>query len=135
MTLETPCDLGELLVGVAGFEPAASSSRSQVRIPTASTVACLTLERLSVSVRWCPPLPVAVVTHLVTRPAREQHPPAPSLACDGTSPRVTVRPFVAGSNCTLITRRSIRGLCPANRTDGSGEGLEVGAILFRAKGL
>ena len=55
------------LVGVAGFEPAASSSRSQVAVPTASGAACLTWERPSVSVRWCPLLAVVIVTHLVTR--------------------------------------------------------------------
>ena len=54
-------------VGVAGFEPAASSSRSQVAMPTASDAACLTWELPSVSVRWRPLLAVAIVTHLVTR--------------------------------------------------------------------
>lgn len=34
---------------------------------TASTSACLTWERSSVSVRWRPPLSVTIVTHLVTR--------------------------------------------------------------------
>jgi hypothetical protein len=55
-------------VGVAGFEPAASSSRSQVVVSTASAASCLTWERPSVDVRWRPPLAVAIVTHLVTRP-------------------------------------------------------------------
>jgi hypothetical protein len=54
-------------VGVAGFEPAASSSRSQVSGSAASTSACLTWERPSVDFRWGPPLVVAIVTHLVTR--------------------------------------------------------------------
>jgi len=54
-------------VGVAGFEPAASSSRSQVAVRAACAAACLTWERPSVSVYWRPPLAVAVVTHLVTR--------------------------------------------------------------------
>ncbi len=54
-------------VGVAGFEPAASSSRSQVAVWTASAASCLTWERSSVSVRWRPPLALAIVTHLVTR--------------------------------------------------------------------
>jgi hypothetical protein len=55
------------LVGVAGFEPAASSSRSQVAIPVSRVAVSLTWERLSVSVRWRPPLAVAIVTQLVTR--------------------------------------------------------------------
>ena len=46
---------------------AASSSRSQVAAPTASTVACLTWEPSSVGVRWRPLLAKGVVTHLVTR--------------------------------------------------------------------
>jgi hypothetical protein len=54
-------------VGVAGFEPAASSSRSQVPIRTASAAACLTWEALSVDVRWRPRLSAVIVTHLVTR--------------------------------------------------------------------
>jgi hypothetical protein len=55
------------LVGVAGFEPAASSSRSQVASRAASTAACLTWERPSIDVRWRSPLTMAIVTHLVTR--------------------------------------------------------------------
>ena len=55
------------LVGVAGFEPAASSSRSHVAVPTASIAARLTRERPSASVRWRPPLVAAIVTHLVTQ--------------------------------------------------------------------
>jgi hypothetical protein len=54
------------LVGVAGFEPAASSSRTQVQTWTASAAASLAWHRSSVSVRWRSPLAVAVVTHLVT---------------------------------------------------------------------
>ncbi len=45
----------------------ASSSRSQVAISTARATLCLTWERSSVSVRWRPPLAVAIATHLVTR--------------------------------------------------------------------
>jgi hypothetical protein len=55
-------------VGVAGFEPAASSSRSQVQMSAASAAACLACGRPSVDVRWRPPLSVAIVTHFVTRP-------------------------------------------------------------------
>ena len=47
--------------------PLASSSRSQVAASTASAISCLTWERSSVSVRWRPPLTVAIVTNLVTR--------------------------------------------------------------------
>ena len=54
-------------VGVAGFEPAASSSRSQVAVLTTSVAACLTWDRPSVSVRWRPLLVVVIVTQLVTR--------------------------------------------------------------------
>jgi len=55
------------LAGVAGFEPAASSSRSQVAVPTASAGPRLTWEPPSIDVRWRPLLAVAMVTHLVTR--------------------------------------------------------------------
>jgi hypothetical protein len=51
-------------VGMAGFEPAASSSRSQVVMLTASASARLTSKSWSVDVRGCPPLAVAIVTHL-----------------------------------------------------------------------
>jgi hypothetical protein len=44
----------------------ASSSRSQVAVQAASVAACPTCEGTSVSVRWCPPLAVAIVPHLVT---------------------------------------------------------------------
>jgi hypothetical protein len=54
-------------VGVAGFEPAASSSRSQVASLSASAAARLAWDRPSVDVRWRPPLSVAIVTHFVTR--------------------------------------------------------------------
>jgi len=37
-------------------------------VQAASAAACLTCERPSVSVRWRPPLAVAIVTHLVARP-------------------------------------------------------------------
>ena len=57
-------------VGMAGFESAASSSRSQVAVLPASAAACLTWEASSTDVRWCPWLWVAIVTHLVTRPSR-----------------------------------------------------------------
>jgi hypothetical protein len=54
-------------VGVAGFGPAASSSRSQVASLSASAAARLAWDRPSVDVRWRPPLSVAIVTHFVTR--------------------------------------------------------------------
>lgn len=46
----------------------ASSSRSQVAMPTARAATCLAWERLSVSIRGRPLVIVAIVTHLVTRP-------------------------------------------------------------------
>jgi hypothetical protein len=55
------------LAGVAGFEPAASSSGSQIAVRAVSAAAYLTCERPSAGVRWCLPLSVAIVTHLVTR--------------------------------------------------------------------
>jgi hypothetical protein len=55
------------LVGVAGFEPAASSSRSQLAMRTTTASACLTWELPSIGVRWRPLLSVVIVTHLVTR--------------------------------------------------------------------
>ena len=54
-------------VGVAGFEPAASSSRSQLATWTARAVPCPTWEASSVGVRCRPLLSVVIVTHLVTR--------------------------------------------------------------------
>ena len=54
-------------VGVAGFEPAASSSRSQVPAGTTSVAACLAWDRPSMNVRWRPPSAVAIVTHLATQ--------------------------------------------------------------------
>jgi len=45
----------------------ASSSRSQVAVPTGSGAARLTWEPPSVNVRWRPLLVMAIVTHLVTR--------------------------------------------------------------------
>jgi hypothetical protein len=58
------------LAGVAGFEPAASSSRSQVQMPPASAASCLTWDRTSVSVRGRPTLAMAIVTHLGTQHRR-----------------------------------------------------------------
>src|SRR6266699_1279381 len=71
----------------------ASSSRSQVPARSASAAVVLTWNRTSVSVRWRPPLSVAIVTHFVTRSlvlARTRHgcgcgrsgrkPPGPYLA-------------------------------------------------------
>ena len=49
----------------------ASSSRSQVAVPTARAAASLAWERPSVSVRWRPLLAVAIVTHLVTQLASQ----------------------------------------------------------------
>jgi hypothetical protein len=54
-------------VGVAGFEPAASSSRSQVTESVGSASAFLTCNASSISVPWRPSLATAVVTHLVTQ--------------------------------------------------------------------
>ena len=58
-------DLGSL-VGVAGFEPAASSSRSQVSVRSGSRILLLTLCALSTTVRRCVTLAVGIVTQLVT---------------------------------------------------------------------
>src|SRR5690348_747408 len=55
------------LVGVAGFEPAASSSRSQVQACATSGLGRVACDRPSVGVRWRSPLAVAIVTHFVTR--------------------------------------------------------------------
>lgn len=52
--------------GVAGFEPAAASSRRQVAAWAASTAARVTCGRPSVRVRWRPPLPVAIVAQFAT---------------------------------------------------------------------
>jgi hypothetical protein len=57
-------------VGVAGFEPAASSSRSQLGVRTARAAVCLTWEAPSIGVRGHPLLATAMVTHLVTRSSR-----------------------------------------------------------------
>ena len=42
-------------------------SRSQRAMRAARAAACLTWHASSVNVRWCPPLSVAIVTHLVTQ--------------------------------------------------------------------
>jgi hypothetical protein len=52
---------------VAGFEPWASPSRSQVPAPTASIAVRPSWRRSSVGVRWCPLLTMTIVIHLVTR--------------------------------------------------------------------
>ena len=49
------------------FQPAASSSRSQIAVRTARAVVYLIWERLSVNVRQRPVINVAIVTQLVTR--------------------------------------------------------------------
>ena len=78
--------LGSLSIGVvAAFccctrsGVAASSSRSQVAVQSACDAACLTWERPSVSVRWRPPLSVAIVTQLVTQPSSPRAPSVPRL--------------------------------------------------------
>ena len=55
------------LVGVAGFEPAASSSRSQVHRSASRSCPGTGLPRLSVGVRGSPPTNLVIVTQLVTR--------------------------------------------------------------------
>ena len=55
------------LVGVAGFEPAASSSRSQVQTGATCGLARVACARPSVGVRRRPPSAVAIVTHFVTQ--------------------------------------------------------------------
>ena len=57
-------------VGVAGFEPAASSSRSQVCRSTRRRFLWAGLLRLSMVVRGSPWMNVVIVTQLVTRAAR-----------------------------------------------------------------
>ena len=57
------CDL----VGVAGFEPAASSSRSQVHRSPRWAKLVAGLLRVSIDVRGSPPRCVAIVTQIVTR--------------------------------------------------------------------
>jgi hypothetical protein len=58
------------LVGVAGFEPAASSSRSQVSDHSGSRILPLTSSSLSAAVHWCVVPAVGIVTQLVTRSAQ-----------------------------------------------------------------
>jgi hypothetical protein len=55
------------LVGVAGFEPAASSSRSHLATSTATAWSCPTWAASSANVRCCLPLMIPMVTRLVTR--------------------------------------------------------------------
>jgi hypothetical protein len=59
-------------VGVAGFEPAASSSRSQRAMQRASTLTLSDLLSSSVDVRRRPLALSIVVTQLVTRPRSER---------------------------------------------------------------
>jgi hypothetical protein len=73
-------------VGVAGFEPAASSSRSQVRYGLPGAAACLTWEAPSVGIRWRPLLSVVIVTHLVTRSFASRC--ASGCACGSTLARL-----------------------------------------------
>ena len=54
-------------VGVAGFEPAASSSRSKQLALLTSPLWASDLPRQSVGISWHTPVFPAVVTHLVTR--------------------------------------------------------------------
>jgi hypothetical protein len=61
-----------LLVGVAGFEPAASSSRSQLPGQGARAVARLTWGVVPAVVQQRPRLVVVEVTHLVTRHQPDQ---------------------------------------------------------------
>jgi hypothetical protein len=63
-------DMNPELVGVAGFEPAASSSRSQVAARATSAAARVACGRPSMRVRWRPPLLVAIVIRFVTRSPR-----------------------------------------------------------------
>jgi hypothetical protein len=67
MISETPSELVKLRVGVAGFEPAASSSRSQSVASAGATSICLTWDEASAVVRWRPALALAIVTQLGTR--------------------------------------------------------------------
>ena len=59
-------------VGVAGFEHAASSSRSQVLGQAARPIARLTSGVVSTVVHQCPWLVMVEVTHLVTRHRPDQ---------------------------------------------------------------
>jgi hypothetical protein len=68
------------MVGVAGFEPAASSSRTQVAVRTARAVVRLIWERPSVNIRQRPATNVPVVTQLVTRLAGSRSGVGPCLA-------------------------------------------------------
>jgi nitroimidazol reductase NimA-like FMN-containing flavoprotein (pyridoxamine 5'-phosphate oxidase superfamily) len=69
------------LVGVAGFEPAASSSRSQVQTWTASTAARMTWDRPSVTVRWRPLLSVAMLLTWLLGPS-------PAVPCNRLTGRL-----------------------------------------------
>ncbi len=65
-----PCDL----VGVAGFEPAASSSRSKHRTPGTWPLRPCDQHRQCIRVPWRTPVILAVVTQLVTQPDRGSSP-------------------------------------------------------------
>ena len=65
---DIPRDPDSLVSAVGVSRLVASSSRSQVAPRVASGAAYLTWERPSASVRWCPLLAMAIVTHLVTQP-------------------------------------------------------------------
>ena len=90
------------------MNPAASSSRSQVAVRSASPVAALNCESPSVSVRWCPLLVPPAVTHLVTRSLR---------ACVSLA-RLTFRSgdtgkriLISGSGRSLIPARPPASAC------------------------
>jgi hypothetical protein len=56
------------LVGVAGFEPAASSSRSKRRTLRTCPLPTTGLRGVCTGVRWCFPVILTVITQIVTRP-------------------------------------------------------------------
>ena len=58
------------LVGVPGFEPAASSSRSQRATWLTATLTELTCLGSFVDIRWRPLVSMTVVTDLVTHPPK-----------------------------------------------------------------
>jgi hypothetical protein len=86
-------------VGVAGFEPAASSSRSQLAMRTARAAVSLTWEATSADIRRGPSLTTAIVTHLVTR----------SCCTLGAALTISLGMSVRGGH-NLPDRRSVRTL-------------------------
>jgi len=93
-------------VGVAGFQPAASSSRSQVAARAVSFAACLTYEQPSIGVRQCPSLAPRQNSR-AARPPGEK-----AFRRISGSTRVRGRPHISAAVVSAALARSESAACP-----------------------